>query len=201
MKEEREDVPLIEEKFVRLDGSVIYVEVAATPFIHQGKHGMQIIVRDITEKKKYETQFLRAQRLESIGTLASGIAHDINNILTPMMLSLQLLQEKITDNGSQKLLNALERSTQRGASLVKQIQSFAKGLEGERVDLQVSHLISEITQIAKETFPRSIEIRTDMSKDLWTISGDATQLHQVLMNLCVNARDAMPDGGDSQNLY
>jgi nitrogen-specific signal transduction histidine kinase/CheY-like chemotaxis protein len=156
---------------------------------------MQIIVRDITEKKKYETQFLRAQRLESIGTLASGIAHDINNILTPMMLSLELLQEKITDNGSQKLLNALERSTQRGASLVKQIQSFAKGLEGERVDLQVSHLISEITQIAKETFPRSIEIRTDISKDLWTISGDATQLHQVLMNLCVNARDAMPDGG------
>jgi signal transduction histidine kinase len=195
MKEEREDVPLIEEKFVRLDGSVIDVEVAATPFIHQGKHGMQIIVRDITEKKKYETQFLRAQRLESIGTLASGIAHDINNILTPMMLSLELLQEKITDNGSQKLLNALERSTQRGASLVKQIQSFAKGLEGERVDLQVSHLISEITQIAKETFPRSIEIRTDISKDLWTISGDATQLHQVLMNLCVNARDAMPDGG------
>jgi CheY-like chemotaxis protein len=112
-----------------------------------------------------------------------------------MMLSLELLQEKITDNGSQKLLNALERSTQRGASLVKQIQSFAKGLEGERVDLQVSHLISEITQIAKETFPRSIEIRTDISKDLWTISGDATQLHQVLMNLCVNARDAMPDGG------
>ena len=195
MKEEKEDVPLIEEKFVRLDGSVIDVEVAATPFIHQGKHGMQIIVRDITEKKKYETQFLRAQRLESIGTLASGIAHDINNILTPMMLSLELLQEKITDKGSQKLLNALERSTQRGASLVKQIQSFAKGLEGERVDLQVSHLISEITQIAKETFPRSIEIRIDISKDLWTISGDATQLHQVLMNLCVNARDAMPDGG------
>ncbi|MCE8428435.1 MAG: PAS domain S-box protein [Candidatus Methanoperedens sp.] len=195
MKEEREDVPLIEEKFVRLDGSVIDVEVTATPFIHQGKHGMQIIVRDITEKKKSETQFLRAQRLESIGTLASGIAHDINNILTPMMLSLQLLQEKITDNGSQKLLNALERSTQRGASLVKQIQSFAIGVEGKRTDLQVSHLISEITQIAKETFPRSIEIRTDMSKDLWTICGDATQLHQVLMNLCVNARDAMPDGG------
>jgi len=195
MKQETKDVSPIEEKIVRLDGSMIDVEIAATPFVHQGKNGMQFIVRNITEKKKSETQFLRAQRLESIGTLASGIAHDINNVLTPMMLSVELLQEKITDNGSQKLLNVLVRSTHRGASLVKQIQSFAKGLEGERVALQVSNLVSEITQMAKETFPRSIEIRTDMSKDLWTISGDATQLHQVLMNLCVNARDAMPDGG------
>jgi two-component system cell cycle sensor histidine kinase/response regulator CckA len=195
MKGERKDVHLIEEKIVRLDGTVIDVEVATTPFMHQGKHGIQVIIRDITEKKKLEAQFLRAQRLESIGTLASGIAHDINNVLTPMMLSLELLQEKITDNGTQKLLNALERSTLRGASLVKQIQSFARGVEGERVALQVSNLISEITQIAKETFPRSIEIRTDLSKELWMIPGDATQLHQVLMNLCVNARDAMPDGG------
>jgi signal transduction histidine kinase/ActR/RegA family two-component response regulator len=154
-----------------------------------------IINTDITEKKKLEAQFLRAQRLESIGTLAGGIAHDINNVLTPMMLSLQLLQEKITDNESQKLLNALERSTQRGASLVKQVQSFARGVQGERVALQVSHLISEIMQIAKETFPRSIEIRTDIEKDLLMVSGDATQLHQVIMNLCVNARDAMSESG------
>jgi len=195
MKGERKDVHLIEEKIVRLDGSVIDVEVATTPFMHEGKHGIQVIIRDITEKKKLEAQFLRAQRLESIGTLASGIAHDINNILTPMMLSLQLLQEQIADNGTQKLLNVLERSTHRGASLVKQIQSFAQGVKGERVTLQASNLISEITQLLRETLPRSIKIRTDISNDLWTISGDFTQLHQVLMNLCVNARDAMPDGG------
>jgi PAS domain S-box-containing protein len=195
MKEEREDVPLIEEKFVRLDGSVIDVEISATPFIHQGKHGMQVIIRDITEKKKLETQFLRAQRMESIGTLAGGIAHDINNVLTPIMLSLQLLQEKFTDDESQNLLNILERSTQRGANLVKQVKSFARGVQGERVALQVSHLISEITQIARETFPRDIEIRTDIQKDLLIISGDATQLHQVIMNMCVNARDVMPEGG------
>jgi PAS domain S-box-containing protein len=195
MNVEQKDTPLVEEKIVRLDGSVIDVEVVATPFIQQGKHGIQIIVRDITEKKKLEVQLLRAQRLESIGTLASGIAHDINNVLTPMMLSLQLLQEKITDNGSLKLLNSLEQSTRRGASLVKQIQSFAKGVEGEREALQISHLISEISQILKETLPRSIEIRTDIPDEPWTISGDSTQLHQVLMNLCVNARDAMPEGG------
>ncbi|VVB94784.1 Chemotaxis protein CheY [uncultured archaeon] len=152
-------------------------------------------VKDITEKKKLESQLLRAQRMESIGTLASGIAHDINNVLTPIMLSGELLQERLTDEDSKRLLNTIKKSTHRGANLMKQVMSFAKGVEGERNPLQVSHLITEIRQITKETFPRNIEIKTDMPKDLWTISGDATQLHQVIMNLCVNARDAMSDGG------
>jgi nitrogen-specific signal transduction histidine kinase/CheY-like chemotaxis protein len=152
-------------------------------------------VKDITEKKKLESQLLRAQRMESVGTLASGIAHDINNVLTPIMLSQELLQERLTDEESQRLLNTIEKSTQRGANLMKQVQSFAKGAEGERNVLQIANIVSEIREIAEETFPRSIEIRTDIPKDLWTISGDATQLNQVLMNLCVNARDAMLDGG------
>ncbi|MDL5503785.1 MAG: ATP-binding protein, partial [Candidatus Methanoperedens sp.] len=159
------------------------------------RRSSDLINTDITGKKKLEEQFLRAQRMESIGTLAGGIAHDVNNVLTPIMLSLELLKEKFTDNESQQLINILDRSAKRGANLIKQVQSFARGVEGERVPLQTAHLISEIRQIAKETFPRSIKIMTDIQKDLWTISGDATQLHQVLMNLCVNARDAMPDGG------
>ncbi len=162
---------------------------------YRGRVASMGTVKDITEKKKLESQLLRAQRMESIGTLASGIAHDINNVLTPIMLSQELLRDKLTGEESQRLLNTIERSTQRGASLMKQIQSFAKGVEGERNTLQAAHLILEIRQIAKETFPRSIEIRTDIPKDLWTISGDATQLHQVIMNLCVNARDAMSNGG------
>ncbi len=192
---------------VTKDGKKIIVESRWT-LMHdsEGKpKSILVINTDITEKKKLEAQFLRAQRMESIGTLASGIAHDFNNVLTPIMLSLQLLKEKFMDDGSQKLINILERSAQRGASLIKQVQSFARGVEGERVTLQVAHLISEIRQIAKETFPRSVEIKTDTPKDLWTISGDATQLHQVLMNLCVNARDAMPDGGilsiSAENLF
>jgi two-component system, cell cycle sensor histidine kinase and response regulator CckA len=152
-------------------------------------------VKDITEKKRLESQLLRAQRMESIGTLASGIAHDINNVLTPIMLSQELLQEKLTDKESQRLLNTIERSTKRGANLMKQVMSFSKGVEGERNALQVKGIISEIEKIAKETFPRNIKIRTDIPKDLWSVSGDATQLHQVIMNLCVNARDAMSDGG------
>ncbi|MDJ1420497.1 MAG: PAS domain S-box protein [Candidatus Methanoperedens sp.] len=154
-----------------------------------------IINTDITEKKKLEAQLLRAQRMESIGTLAGGIAHDLNNLMTPMMLSLQMLKQKFTDEQSQKLLSILERNSQRGANLIKQVLSFARGIEGERNPLQVGQIISDIEKIAKETFPRNIEIRTDIKKDLFTISGDATQLHQVIMNLCVNSRDAMPDGG------
>jgi PAS domain S-box-containing protein len=154
-----------------------------------------IINTDITEKNKLEAQLLRAQRMEGIGTLAGGIAHDLNNMLTPIMLSLQTLKEKFIDEQSQKLLTILETSTHHGANLTKRLASFTRGVESEHTALQVTHLISEIEKIAIGTFPKSIKIRTDIAKDLWTISGDATQLHQVLMNLCMNARDAMPYGG------
>jgi PAS domain S-box-containing protein len=154
-----------------------------------------VINTDITEKKKFEMQLLRAQRMESIGTLAGGIAHDLNNVLTPIMLSLQMLEEKFKDEQSQKLLTILERNLLRGSNLIKQVMSFARGIEGERKPLQAAHIISEVEKVAKETFNKNIEIKTDIARDLFTISGDATQLHQVIMNLCVNARDAMPDGG------
>ncbi len=182
---------------VTRDGKEIIVESRWT-LTHDGEgkpKSILIINTDITGKKKLEAQLLRAQRMESIGTLASGIAHDINNVLSPIMLSLQLLQERFTDDESQKLIGILERSAQRGAGLIKQVQSFARGIEGERKALQVIYPISEIRQIANETFPRNIEVKADIPKDLWTIYGDATQLHQVLMNLSVNALDAMPDGG------
>jgi PAS domain S-box-containing protein len=154
---------------------------------------------DITEKKQLEAQFLRTQRLESLGTLASGIAHDLNNALTPMMMTVQLLEYKLPDEQSQEWLKILETNVKRAADLVKQVLSFSRGIEGQCTSLQVEHLISEIECIAKQTFSKAIEIRTDIvTPNLWTISGNATQLHQVLMNLCVNARDAMPDGGTLQ---
>ncbi|VVB94351.1 Methyl sulfide methyltransferase-associated sensor [uncultured archaeon] len=157
--------------------------------------GLSVIAKDITEKKMLEAQLLRAQRMESIGTLAGGIAHDLNNMLTPMMLSLQMLREKFKDESSQKLLAVLEQNTRRGADLIKQVLSFTRGVEGERNHVAAAQLISEIEKIAKVAFPRNIEIITDIKEDLFPISGDATQLHQVIMNLCVNARDAMPEGG------
>ncbi len=156
-----------------------------------------IVDTDITEKKQLERQFLRAQRLESIGTLASGIAHDLNNILTPILAAAQLLQLKHPDldQRSNQLLDVLATNAKRGADLVKQVLSFARGVEGKQMILQVHHLITEVIKILRETFPKSITVLTNVPTDLWLVCGDSTQLHQVLMNLCVNARDAMPDGG------
>jgi two-component system, cell cycle sensor histidine kinase and response regulator CckA len=154
-----------------------------------------IVNTDITEKKQLEAQFQRAQRLESIGTLAGGMAHDLNNILTPILTSVQILQMVVTDERSQRLLNLLESNAKRGANLIKQVLSFARGTEGEKAVIQVVDLIEEVAKIVKETFPKSIDMRTRTIAELWPICGDATQLHQVLINLCVNARDAMPNGG------
>jgi nitrogen-specific signal transduction histidine kinase/ActR/RegA family two-component response regulator len=169
----------------------------ATPLLDAaGKiDGMVITVEDITEKKKLETQFLRSQRLESVGTLAGGIAHDLNNVLAPLLIAVQLLKTKITDAGGQKLLDTLEANVLRGAKLVKQVLAFGRGVKGERIPVQPARVAQEIQQIIHETFPKSVEFQTDSAADLWTVTGDATQLHQVLLNLCVNARDAMPDGG------
>lgn len=156
------------------------------------------INHDITDKKNLEAQFLRAQRMESIGTLASGIAHDLNNILTPILSSAQLLLMK-TDPEEKKrvqLLETIQNSARRGATLIKQVLSFARGVEGKRTLLQVRHLVSEIRQIVQETFPKSLQFHLNMAQEPWLISGDATQIHQVLMNFCVNARDAMPEGGE-----
>ena len=152
---------------------------------------------DITENKLLESQFLRIQRLESLGTLASGIAHDLNNMLTPILAISQLLPLKLSnvDKTSSEMLKILEANAKRGADLVKQVLSFARGNEGKRTVLQVKHILKDIEQFAKGTFPKSITIERNFPQNLWTVSGDATQLHQVFMNLVVNARDAMTEGG------
>lgn len=154
-----------------------------------------VINTDVTNRKLMESQFLRAQRMESIGTLAGGIAHDLNNVLSPILMAIDMLQLKTTDEASKKWLEVLRTNAERGGNMVRQVLSFARGVEGERVALQPKHLIKEIAKILRETFPKSVEINCHLPDDLWIISADATQMHQVLMNLCVNARDAMPEGG------
>ncbi|HEY9641785.1 MAG TPA: response regulator, partial [Coleofasciculaceae cyanobacterium] len=180
-------------------GQAILVESRWTLMRDEQEQPKSVLVvsTDITEKKQLESQFLRAQRMESIGTLASGIAHDLNNILTPILATAQLLKLKLPnlDDQSRRMLDIVEANTKRGAALVTQVLSFARGVEGKHTILQIKHLIWEIQQIVQETFPKSIEVQTDISADLWAVAGNATQLHQVLMNLCVNARDAMPHGG------
>ncbi|MEA5568644.1 CBS domain-containing protein [Anabaena sp. UHCC 0399] len=157
-----------------------------------------VVNTDITEKKQLEQQFYRAQRLESVGTLASGIAHDLNNVFAPIMMIAQLLPSrcKNVDARTQELFQTLENSSQRGANLVKQILTFARGTEGKPILLQPGHLLKELVKVIKQTFPKSIEIQTHIpTNTLWMVKADPTQLEQVFMNLAVNARDAMPNGG------
>lgn len=151
---------------------------------------------DITEKKKLESQFLRAQRLESIGTLAGGIAHDLNNVLGPIIMAVDLFKMKLTDERDRELIESVDISARRGADMVRQVLSFARGFEGRRTTVQPARLLREIANIAKETFPKTIAVTVAVPESTWNVPGDSTQLHQVVLNLAVNARDAMPDGGN-----
>jgi len=153
-------------------------------------------VEDITERKKLETQLLRAQRLDSLGRLSSGIAHDLNNILLPILISPGLLRERLKDDLSRDIVDSIEVSARRGADIVRQLLMFGRGSEGERVTVQLPGLVNEMLNIMRETFPKSINLRSVIPAEVWPVRGDQTQLHQVILNLCVNARDAMAGGGD-----
>jgi CheY-like chemotaxis protein len=138
---------------------------------------------------------LRAQRLESLGTLAGGIAHDLNNVLLPIMMSIDLLKLKVTDEGAKSTLAAIEASARRGAEMVRQALTFARGVEGERLRIDPAEVIDELRSIIRDTFPKNIVLVTRVPDSLSCFMADPTQVHQVLLNLCVNARDAMPEGG------
>ena len=150
---------------------------------------------DVTEQRKSEEHLLRAQRMESIGTLAGGIAHDLNNILSPILMSVEMLQLKNQDAETSRWLAMIRENGERGADLVKQVLTFARGMEGDRVSVQVKHLIKDLISVLTETLPKSIQVKFDIAPELWVIAADPTQIHQVLMNMCINARDAMPSGG------
>jgi two-component system, cell cycle sensor histidine kinase and response regulator CckA len=156
-----------------------------------------VINTDVTERKKLETQFLRSQRMDSIGSLVGGIAHDLGNLLVPVLLGVQVLEKRFQeDPGTTRTLQMIGRSAERGADMVKQVLAFARGVEGERIPVNLSQIIREVGRITEDTFPQDLAVSVEAENDLWMVKGDSTQMQQVLMNLCVNARDAMPDGGE-----
>ncbi|MDB6058516.1 MAG: domain S-box [Verrucomicrobiales bacterium] len=179
------------------DGRELMVQVRMTLVrdINDNPKAILAINTDVTDKKRLEEQILRGQRLESIGTLAGGIAHDLNNVLAPILMSVEMLRQMIKTKEGQAILDTLQSSSQRGADLIKQVLSFARGVEGKRGPVNIRHLAHDLEKVVHDTFPKNILLKIEAPKDLWTIEGDPTHIHQVLMNLCVNARDAMPDGG------
>jgi two-component system cell cycle sensor histidine kinase/response regulator CckA len=153
------------------------------------------IETDITARKQLEDRYLRAQRMESIGTLARGIAHDLNNVLTPIAMSIDILRDATTDPGSLEILDTVETSTRRGADLVRQVMTFARGMEGNRFPVGVARLVQEVAELARGSVPPSIVVTTAVDGEVASVSGSPTQLLQVLLALVANARDAMPSGG------
>jgi PAS domain S-box-containing protein len=160
-----------------------------------GVRTLEGFITDITERKLLETQVLQNQRLESIGTLAGGISHDLNNVFAPIMMAGDLLMDKVADKESVQLLNVMASSARRGAELVRQILLFARGMEGPRVAVNPSALFAEIKTFLESTLPKSIRVNFEIASGVAAVSGDPVQLHQMLLNLAVNARDAMPAGG------
>jgi PAS domain S-box-containing protein len=180
---------------VKRDGKPFVTRVHVSAVDLAGKKCAIAVSEDVTETKQLESQLLRAQRMESVGGLAGGIAHDMNNILAPIMMAAPLLRHPDPGMEHEKIIAMIEVSAKRGADLVKQLLFFGRGVEGQRSVVQMKNAMREIHEMIFETFPRSIRIATDAPDEIWPIRADPTQLHQVLLNLCVNARDAMPEGG------
>ena len=152
------------------------------------------ILADITERRRQDEILLRTQRMESIGTLAGGIAHDLNNVLTPLLLSTQLLASGVDDETRTRILAGMQQTIERGADMIRQVLTFARGVEGERTIVDIGDLTESFTSFCRDILPKNIETDASADPDL-AVLGDPTQLMQVLMNLATNARDAMPDGG------
>lgn len=178
-------------------GKVIIVDFSCSPIRDAAGRITHLVVSgiDITERKNLEAQFIRAQRLEAVGTLSAGLAHDLNNILAPMLMASSLLKLKLNAPEDQKLLTMIESGAQRGAGIIRQLLTFSRGTEGPLVNLQIGSVLQDVAHMIEETFSRRISFKLDAPDTLWSVTGDPTQLHQAVLNLCINARDAMPDGG------
>ena len=177
------------------DGAIIDVEVVSRLVALSGRRMKLVLAHDVTEKKRLQTQSLRTQRMEAIGTLATGMAHDLNNILAPVMMATEVLRWPLPPKDFEETIKRIENSARRGAEIINQVLAFGRGVEGKRALLPPRRLVDEVVMMISQTFPKTITITPRVAEDLWNIEGDRTQMQQVLLNLCVNARDAMPMGG------
>jgi PAS domain S-box-containing protein len=179
-----------------LGGREHVVDSQWTPINHDGVPGAVLIrCTDISERKQLHEQYLRAQRLESLGTLAGGVAHDLNNILSPIVMGLDVLEDTPLEPEVRSVVMMMRESARRGSDTVRQLLTFGRGTDTQKGPVQPRHLLKEIERLVRRTFPKNVQIYADYAGAPWPVIADPSQLHQVLVNLCVNARDAMPGGG------
>ncbi len=186
-----------EHRHRKKDGKEILVDSRWRVVQHKnnGRKTYLIVNTDITGKKRMEAQFIKAQKMESIALLTGGIAHDLQNILAPVAMSIGLLREELKDRTSLTVLRAVEESAESGLQLVRNILTYGKGIIGERVRLELCGLLSQVLEIVERGLPADITIDKEFKITNCTVMGDMSQLKQVFLNICVNARDAMPRGG------
>ena len=188
----------LESAWTRNDGSVVYVRESARAVRSTGGNILYYegTVEDISERKRLEDQLLQSHKMQSIGTLAGGIAHDFNNLLGIIIGHASLMKDELDTSPKMAFsLDAIEKAASRGAALVRQLLTFARKTDVRLEPVQTNDIVRELTKMLDETLPRSIAVTTELAPNLPFIIADSTQIHQVLLNLCVNARDAMPDGG------
>ena len=181
----------------RKDGTSVDVHITGYPILIEGKHvGVYGMYQNISERKTLEAQILQAQKMESIGTLAGGIAHDFNNLLAIILGHVALMERTANDPvRCSSSMKAITKAAERGAGVVRQLLTFARKNEGRRESVHANDIIRELLKFLDETLPKNITITADLADGLPSVVADATQIHQVLLNICVNARDAMPRGG------
>ena len=187
----------IDHRVVRPDGGQRVVREQAEVFRDETGKTIRMVgtVQDITDQKRIEAEFLRAQRMDGIGAIAGGMAHDLNNALAPILMGVQLIRKKVSGPEIQQMLEVMETNTHRGADMVRQVLTFARGRDAEQEVLNAGRLLRELETILRQTMPKAITVQSFVPSDLWPVLGNATQLHQALLNLCINGRDAMPQGG------
>jgi two-component system cell cycle sensor histidine kinase/response regulator CckA len=184
-------------RLIHKTGKTFWVQSNSVRIEWEGNPTTLILVRDISEQKKLEAQLFQAQKMEAIGNLAGGIAHDFNNILQAISGYAQILAINKNDSDPEyRKLEMILRSTQRGSELIKRLLIFSRKLESKLMPLIINSEVIQVCKILEHTLPKMIRIKQDLEEPIHTISADTVQIEQIMMNISVNALDAMPDGGD-----
>lgn len=176
-------------KWIRSTGKIVEFDEHGKARRMLGTHA------DITERKELEARLLHSQRIESVATLAGGVAHDLNNILTPMLIVGGVLREKLSDASDLEMMKSMESGARRGATIVRQLMTFSQSMAQTRVSVDPAQVVRDAVKHARENFPPSIAVRESIAIDVRPVRADPFQLNQVLQSLCTNAREAMPFGG------